>query len=248
VLASPPHWSQPLSLARGENVRAARSQVSHQAGLRRDVDAALIRVYSTLATFDKLCQRAAVHLSQSLRRGFLTLVLVGAVAEPAHAQAPSRAESVPAPVAPSSSSGVALPEVDYQPEVYPPPSARWRTLLAGAAIAGAGYGLGLGSSYVWEGAPGMDGLRKPVIGAVYAIKDAGCGASEGAGCSAVTVGFRSVIAVLSGLAQVGGIALLVEGIVMKTSDTPTQTSTSRSFYALPTATESGVGLQVGGSF
>jgi hypothetical protein len=141
-----------------------------------------------------------------------------------------------------------LPEVEYQPEVYPPPSARWRTLLAGAAMAGVGYGLSVGASYLWKDAPGMDGLRTPVIGAVYAIKDGGCGANEGPGCSEVTVGFRSVIAVLSGLAQIGGIAVLVEGIVMKTSDKPTQTSTTRSLYALPTATESSFGLQVGGSF
>lgn len=115
-------------------------------------------------------------------------------------------------------------------------------------MVGVGYGLSLGASYLWEGAPGMDGLRKPVIGAFYAIKDAGCGASEGAGCSEVTVGFRSIVAVLSGLAQIGGIALLVEGVVMKTSDKPAQAGTTRTLYALPTATESGVGLQVGGSF
>lgn len=166
----------------------------------------------------------------------------------AHAQEPAPVASTPAPTANAPSGAVTLPEIEYQPEVYPPPAARWRTLLAGVAIGGIGYGAAFGASYAWDGAPGMAGLRKPVIGPIYAIKDAGCGSNEGAACSSVTVGFRSVIAVLAGLAQVGGIALLVEGIVMKTSDKPTQAGTSPTLYALPTATESGVGLQVGGSF
>lgn len=186
-------------------------------------------------------------LSPSLLRGVLALVLVAAFAEKVHAEppAPTGAESASASVP---SGALTLPEIEYQPEIYPPPAARWRTLLAGAAVAGVGYGAALGTSYLWEGAPGMAGLRKPVIGPVYALKDAGCGADEGSGCSSVTVGFRSVVAVLAGLAQLGGIALLVEGIVMKTSDTPAQAGTLRTIYALPTATESGVGLQVGGAF
>lgn len=189
-----------------------------------------------------------MHLSPSFSRGFFALVLLAAAAESAHAEPPALAVPAPAPSANAPSGAVTLPEVEYQPEVYPPPAARWRTLLAGAAMAGVGYGLSVGTSYLFDGAPGMAGLRKPIIGPVYAIKDAGCGSAEGAGCSEVTVGFRSVVAVLSGLAQVGGIALLVEGLVMKTSDKPAQAGTSRTFYALPTATESGVGLQVGGSF
>lgn len=177
----------------------------------------------------------------------MALALVTALVKPAHAEPPTPAGE--AAVATSAPSAVlALPELEYQPDVYPPPAARYRTLLAGVAMAGIGYGVGYGASYLWEGAPGMSDMRKPVIGAAYALANAGCGKSEGAGCSAVTVGFRSVVAVLSSLAQLGGIALLVEGIVMKTADKPAQTGSVRTLYALPTATESGVGLQVGGSF
>jgi hypothetical protein len=111
-----------------------------------------------------------------------------------------------------------------------------------------GYGIALGTSYLWDGAPGMNSLRTPVVGSVGAIADSGCGDSEGAACTTVTVVLRAVLAGVSGLAQVGGIGVLTEGLLMKTQEQSTPTAQAPRWYALPTASKSGAGVRVGMTF
>lgn len=167
-----------------------------------------------------------------------------------------RADAVPALEAHSASADLA-PSADgdplgldlaYHPETYPEPAARVRTLLAGAALLAGGYGVAFGSSYLWEGAPGMSDLRTPFIGPALAIANAGCGESE-IGCNSVTIGLRSVIGVVAGIAQLGGLGLLIEGAVMKTQ-APAQARTPSTgvLYAVPVATDSALGFSLGGSF
>ena len=155
--------------------------------------------------------------------------------------APPRAASLAESAAPE-------PPAPFEPDVYPPPEARVRTLLIGGGLLAVGYGLALGTSYLWDGAPGMESLRTPVIGAPLAIAESRCGDDEGPGCSTVTVVLRAVLAGVAGLAQVGGIGVLTEGVVMKTHDASSASVRSPAWYALPTASKSGAGVCIGASF
>lgn len=136
----------------------------------------------------------------------------------------------------------------FYPDRYPPPEVRWKTLGLGAGLVAVGYGLALGTSYLWDGAPGMRSLRTPVIGPIGAIADGGCGDSEGANCTTVTVVLRALLAGISGLAQVGGIGVLTEGVVMKTQERPVPAAQRSQWYALPAASKSGASVTVGVTF
>lgn len=149
---------------------------------------------------------------------------------------------------PAQSGGATPAPVTFYPDRYPPPEARWKTLALGAGLVAAGYGVALGTSFLWDGAPGMQSLRTPVIGSVGAIADGECGDDEGPGCTTVTVVLRALLAGLSGLAQVGGIGVLTEGLVMRTQEQPPATALAPKWYALPTASKSGAGVQVGLTF
>lgn len=158
------------------------------------------------------------------------------LAESGIAATPSTANSAPEAPAP------------FRPEHYPPPEARWKTIGLGGVLVVVGYGLGLGTSYIWDGAPGMDSLRTPLIGPVGAIADSRCGANEGSACSTPTVVVRAILAGLSGLAQVGGIGVLTEGVVMHTEERPAPRAQASQWYALPTASKTGAGVCIGTTF
>jgi len=113
-----------------------------------------------------------------------------------------------------------------------------------------GYGLAFGSSYLWEGAPGMSDLRTPFVGPALAIANAGCGEAE-LGCNSVTIGIRSVLGVVAGIAQLGGLGLLIEGAVMSTASSEPATAAQPQepqLYAVPVAPDSGLGFSLGGTF
>jgi hypothetical protein len=124
-------------------------------------------------------------------------------------------------------------------------------LVAGASVALVSYGLAFGSSFFWADAPTAQDLRLPVVGPYYALAGAKCGPQE-SGCSVVTVVIRSVLATLSGIGQIGGLALLAEGVFLPTSASgESRTVATRSeptLYFSPAATDDGVGLLVGGAF
>lgn len=138
--------------------------------------------------------------------------------------------------------------IPFYPDRYPPPQARWKTLGLGVGLVAVGYGIAVGTSYLWDGAPGMQSLRTPVIGSVGAIAGSKCGADEGVNCSTVTVVLRAVLAGISGLAQIGGIGVLTEGVLMKTQEQPAPSAQAPKWYALPTASKSGAGVSVGVTF
>jgi hypothetical protein len=150
-------------------------------------------------------------------------------------------------------------EVDYRPDRYPPSGTGTSLVLAGTGIAIGGYAIAFGSSYLWPDAPTAADLRLPVVGPFFALAGAGCAAGEAGGCSTLTVVVRSVFAALSGIGQVGGLALVTEGLFLPTSSTaPSSVESARGipvdavatprFVFSPVASDSGFGFNIAGAF
>lgn len=149
-----------------------------------------------------------------------TVALLGATAT-AHAQeaAPQRPLDV-----------AATPETaDVAPVVhYPPPLVRLKLIGAGLLISGAAWGAAFGSARNWPTVPGSRYLGIPIVGPWMALGKSGC-ATDDPGCSGATIGVRGAMYVLDGIAQLAGLALITEAIVMKTESPPQKRSGLTSF-------------------
>ena len=103
---------------------------------------------------------------------------------------------------------------------YPPPSARWAVMGVGLATTGFFYGAAVGMSYAFPDVPGAQDLRKPIIGPWLAIANNGCAASEGENCSTVWLVMRAIAEGIGGVAQAGGVLVMLEGVFMPTQYKP----------------------------
>lgn len=137
----------------------------------------------------------------------VTLALLGA-AGTAHAQdaSPQR----PTDTAADATDAPLAPVVHY-----PPPMVRLKLIGFGLLISGAAWGAAFGSGRNWPTVPGAAQLQIPVVGPWIALGKSGC-ASDDPGCSGATIGVRGMMYVLDGIAQLAGLALITEAIVMKT--------------------------------
>jgi hypothetical protein len=114
---------------------------------------------------------------------------------------------------------VALPVRAEAPvQHYPPPIVRLELIGVGLLITGGAWGASFASAVNWPTVPGSDQLKIPVVGPWIALGKSGC-ATDDPLCSGATVGVRGAIYVLDGIAQLAGLGLIVEAIVMKT-ETP----------------------------
>jgi hypothetical protein len=104
----------------------------------------------------------------------------------------------------------------------PPPSARTNTLLLGGVVFGGFYGAAVAASYGWDEDPGAADLRIPMVGPWLKLGQtelcSGLPApAPGAPpCSDALQVVGGVLAVVSGIGQIGGLALLLEGTFMRT--------------------------------
>ncbi len=97
-------------------------------------------------------------------------------------------------------------------ENYPPSSVRFPTLLGGVGLVGAFWGLGLATSSAFPDDPGMNDLRVPVAGPWVAFANNRC---DDGGCSLGDV-VRYVWFTLNGIGQAGGVALVLQGALLRT--------------------------------
>ena len=181
----------------------------------------------------------------------LTLPLALATAH-AHAEEPVGASTaaIPPPVP--------APAADE----LPPPGARVTHIVAGAATTVVSYGLALGASYLVEPQDlnGAKDLRIPLAGPWMALGKTGCPASE-PDCSAATLVVGAILMIFDGVAQVGGLGIIGEGLFLKTSSvrpaaqkaqsgqTPGRYAPQASVRAVPfNFGKDGVGLGVIGTF
>jgi hypothetical protein len=119
------------------------------------------------------------------------------------------------PAAPAASAPEGPPAAEVDLSEYPPPSARGNLLLGGALMTVGWYGAAVGTSYLWSDAPAADKLRIPVAGPWMALAETGCPTSE-PDCSIIIVILRATLTTLSGVGQVGGLAVMGEGLFVET--------------------------------
>lgn len=109
------------------------------------------------------------------------------------------------------------PVISFAPDASPPPHTRTQVLLLGAATTAVFYGAAVGASYIWEQDRGAADLRIPVVGPWLKLgQTAGC-AAEDTTCTPALQIAGAVLAALDGIGQAGGLALLLEGLFMKTA-------------------------------
>jgi hypothetical protein len=146
------------------------------------------------------------------------------------------------------------PDTPEPPVVhYPPPSTRWKLMGIGLFITGAAWGASFASGQYWSTVPGAAQLKIPVAGPWIALGKSGC-ASDDTNCSGAKIGVRAAIYVLDGIAQLAGLGLIAEGIVMKTEPRRERSSFlgvkvgGVEVTALPVASPSMTGVGLVGSF
>ncbi len=98
----------------------------------------------------------------------------------------------------------------------PPAPVKWNLIGAGLGTTLAFYAAAQPFSYAWPDTPGVRELRIPVVGPWMALAQSGC-ADTDPDCSIAWVAARSVLMVLDGLGQIGGLGIALEGLLVSTS-------------------------------
>jgi len=108
------------------------------------------------------------------------------------------------------------PEADTNPSVLPSSAARTNLVLAGAGVTVAWYGVAVANSFLFQDADKSSSLRIPFAGPFIALAHTGCGETENP-CNALSVVTRTALSVLSAVGQIGGVAIMMEGLFLKTA-------------------------------
>ena len=139
-------------------------------------------------------------------------------------------------------------EPALEPE-YPSPAAPVNLAITGAVITAAWYGAALGSSYLIGDQPYADELRIPVAGPFLAFPQMVECKPEETNCTTLIVVVRSVLTMLDGIGQVGGVGVLLESLFVPTATERSRPKKRASFRAAPVVGGSGVvGVSVAGEF
>jgi hypothetical protein len=155
-----------------------------------------------------------------------------------------------------------LDEVRYHPTELPPDGTRSRLLLTGVALTAGWYGVAVGTSYLWPDAPNARDLRIPIAGPWMALGGVRCGTEE-SNCTDAVLILRTVVGVLSGVGQAGGLFAIAEGLFLDTGSTPKAGASSSSrrapgeidsrkqqaaWAAVPVVLPDGAGIELVGRF
>jgi hypothetical protein len=179
--------------------------------------------------------RAAMRSPRSLRAPALAVLVAVAALSPALVRAEEPA--VLAPDAPPPAEQPATPE----------PGTSGRLAITGGAHLVGWYGIGLGASYGFKDEPWSKSLRIPVAGPFMALKDMGC-RKDDPDCTTPIVVVRSVLAVIDGVGQVGGLGVLLESLLVGTSSAPPPPPKRASVRAAPMVAGGTLGVAVVGQF
>ena len=147
-----------------------------------------------------------------------------------------------------------LDDVQYHPDKRPPEGVQQRLILTGTAVAAGWYGVSLGSSYLWSDTRAASDWRIPVAGPWMALGKTGCTEAEGSSCTDAWVVIRTALTLISSIGQVGGLAVIVEGLLVDTEGRSppaprvAQGAPAPEWVAAPMTDSSTLGLQLIGTF
>lgn len=127
---------------------------------------------------------------------------------------------------------------------YPPTPARYGLIGGGVGMFGVSYGAGAIFAAAFPNTPGIDSLYIPVAGPWIAMGRNECRFNN-PDCGAILY-VRGVLYALEGIAQLGGLALIGEGIFMTTEAPEAEPETSIQLTPVVSPTMTGFGLS--GSF
>jgi hypothetical protein len=152
----------------------------------------------------------------------------------------------------------------HDPSVVPAAGTQTKLMITGGVIALGWYGVGVGTSYLWQDSPGSSDLRVPVVGPIQALTKTRCADAESS-CNTFTLVLRTLLTTLSAVGQVGGVAIMGEALFFPKPDSSAGGSTAQrwrlpereardapgvdSFMVLPLVTEDdGIGLALSAEF
>ena len=139
------------------------------------------------------------------------------------------------------------PEAAVAPEaLHPPSSVRLKLALGGVAVAGGAYAMSYAMASNFPEVPGTTELKIPIVGPWLALGKSGC-ATDDPDCGA-KVFFRGVLLVIDGLAQLGGLGLIAEGVFMKTDPSAPKKAAAFTWRPTPLVTGNVTGVGIVGSF
>ncbi len=127
---------------------------------------------------------------------------------------------------------------------YPPSSVRAGLIAGGSGIVATAYGLSVMSALVWDDVPGADALLIPVAGPWISLAQNECSA-DNPDCGALLF-VRGALLVVDGLAQLGGLGIIGEGIFMTTEADEEAPKTS--WTIAPSVSPSQTGVSIVGTF
>lgn len=110
----------------------------------------------------------------------------------------------------------------HESDALPPPSAKVPAVVWGLGMTAGVYALNTGTSFVFRDATGISSLRIPVAGPWLAFGRNSTCPSDGCG---VAHYFNYVYYAVSGLAQAGGLAIALEGLLLPTAPPGSQPAT-----------------------
>jgi hypothetical protein len=136
-----------------------------------------------------------------------------------------------------------------EPMRYPPSSVRPGLIAGGLVLTAAAYGAGAACAANWPAIPGSNRLYIPVAGPWIALAEGGC-PSDNPDCGA-SLALRSILLVISGVSQAGGLGVAAEGVFMTTeADAPAKKEAGAGWRLLPVpiASRGSLGMAVVGRF
>lgn len=137
------------------------------------------------------------------------------------------------------------------PADLPPPAARTNLIIAGITTSAVSYGLALSASLMVKDTDfrGAKDLRIPFAGPWLTLGKTGCPESSPS-CNKAPLVIAAILTVFDGVAQVGGLGLIGEGLFLKTSSgAAPRSAQGPTLRAVPLNFEkNGLGLGVLGTF
>lgn len=130
---------------------------------------------------------------------------------------------------------------------YPPTPVRYGLVGGGVGMFGLSYGAGAIFASVYPNTPGIDSLYIPVAGPWIAMGRNECRYND-PDCGAILY-VRGVLYALEGIAQLGGLALITEALVM-TTEAPEgeEPTTEATFQLAPVVSPAMTGFGLTGTF